>query len=40
MRENCKPFAKELAEYVFHPIRLQNMANKFNMYLDEYMEQI
>ena len=39
MRENCKAFAEELAKYVFHPIRQQNMANKFNMDLDEYMEQ-
>jgi hypothetical protein len=40
MRENCKAFAEELAKYVFHPLRQENMANKFNMDLDEYMEQI
>jgi hypothetical protein len=40
MREKCKPFAKELVEYVFHPLRQENMAQKFNMDLDEYMEQI
>ena len=40
MRENCKAFAEELAKYVFHPLRQQNMAQKFNMDLDEYMEQI
>lgn len=40
MRKNCEPFAKELVEYVFHPLRQQTMAKQFNMDLDEYMEQI
>jgi len=40
MRENCKPFAEELAAYVFHPLRIEHMANKYGYELDEYMDYI
>ena len=35
MRENCKTFAEELATYVFHPIRLQNMSNLYGYEFDK-----
>ena len=40
MRENCKPFAEELTAYVFHPLRLEHMANTYGFELDEYMDYI
>ena len=40
MRENCQPFAEELVAYVFHPLRLENMANEYGYELDEYMEYL
>ena len=40
MRENCKLFAEKLAAYVFHPLRLEHMANTYGFELDEYMDYI
>jgi hypothetical protein len=40
MRSNCKHFAEELAQYVFHPLRLERLSNKCEMYMDDYLEQI
>jgi len=40
MRENCKPFAEELAAYVFHPQRLIRITEKYNIDLYEYLECI
>lgn len=40
MRENCKPFAEELASYVFHPLRLQNMSTAYGFEMDEYMDYL
>jgi hypothetical protein len=40
MRTICKPFAKELAEVVFHPARLMRICEKYNMDLDEYFELV
>lgn len=40
MRSNCEPFAKELAEYVFHPSRLVRICNTYELDLADYMELI
>jgi len=40
MRDNCKPFAEELAAYVFHPSRLERICKLYNMELDEYFELV
>ena len=40
MRTNCKNFAKELAEYVFHPKRLNRLCAMYVMDLEDYFEQI
>lgn len=40
MRQNCEPFAKELAEYVFHPARLQRICEKNDIELEDYLELI
>ena len=40
MRKNCQPFAEELAAYVFHPLRLENMASAYGYELDEYMDYV
>ena len=40
MRSNCQPFAKELAEYVFHPLRLVRVCNTYELDLADYMELI
>jgi hypothetical protein len=38
MKKNIEPFSKELTEYVFHPMRLAKIANKFQLDFDEYIE--
>ena len=38
MRENCKTFARELAEYVFHPTRLLRLCDAYGLELEEYFE--
>jgi hypothetical protein len=38
MEENCKYFAEELIKYVFHPIRLERMAEQYQMELSDYIE--
>jgi hypothetical protein len=40
MKEICQPFAKELAERVFHPARLERICEEYNMEFDEYMDII
>lgn len=40
MRANCQPFAKELAEYVFHPSRLIRVCFTYGLDLADYMEII
>jgi hypothetical protein len=40
MRENTRTFSEELSAYVFHPLRLERMAQQFGMEMDEYLEQI
>ena len=40
MRENCKAFAEELAEYVFHPARLLRICEVYGLELDEYFELV
>jgi len=40
MRSNCQPFAKELAEYVFHPTRLVRVCGAYDLDLADYMELI
>jgi hypothetical protein len=38
MRECFQPFAKEIAEYVFHPTRLVRFANKVEIDVADYLE--
>jgi hypothetical protein len=38
MRNKCQPFAEELVAYVFHPLRLENMANAYGYEFEEYIE--
>jgi hypothetical protein len=38
MKKNIRQFSKELTEYVFHPVRLGRLADKFQMEFDEYIE--
>jgi hypothetical protein len=38
MKKNSEPFSKELTEYVFHPLRLERFADKFQLDFDEYIE--
>lgn len=40
MRKNCQNFAKELAEYVFNPLRLQKMAALYEIDMCDYLEKI
>jgi len=40
MRENCKPFAEELAAYVFHPLRLMRLCESYGLELEEYFEMV
>ena len=40
MRENCRPFAEELAAYVFHPLRLRRICEKYGLELEEYFELV
>jgi len=40
MREQCRPFACELAEAVFHPSRLVRLCEMYDMDLADYMELI
>jgi hypothetical protein len=40
MRTICQPFAKELAEYVFHPSRLMRVCSTYELDLADYMELI
>ena len=40
MRENCKAFAQELAEHVFHPLRLLRICEVYGLELDEYFELV
>lgn len=38
MKEKNSDFAKELVTFVCHPNWIEKMANKFNIYFDEYLE--
>ena len=38
MRSHCKPFAEELAQHVFHPLRAERIASAFGMDMDEYLD--
>jgi hypothetical protein len=38
MKKNIEPFSQELTEYVFHPLRLAKLADKFQIDFDEYIE--
>ena len=40
MKRANQPFAEELAAMVFHPQRVQKIAEKHNLTLDEYLERI
>ena len=40
MRENCKAFAEELAAYVFHPVRLMKICEKYELELEDYFELV
>jgi hypothetical protein len=38
MKEKSKIFFKDLVEYVFNPLRIQQMAERFNLDMEEYLE--
>ena len=38
MKQVLQPLARELCEYVFHPIRMMRLAENCGVELDEYME--
>jgi hypothetical protein len=38
MRSNCKAFSEELAQYVFHPLRIKRLADRCGLDMDEYLE--
>jgi hypothetical protein len=38
MKQVLQPLAKELCEYVFHPLRMMRLAENCGMDFDEYME--
>jgi hypothetical protein len=38
MKQVLQPLARELCEYVFHPVRMMRLAENCCMELDEYME--
>lgn len=40
MRNKCRPFARELAETVFHPSRLLRLCDTYHMDLVDYMEAL
>ena len=40
MRENCRPFAEELASYVFRPARLMKICEQHNIDLEQYFELV
>lgn len=40
MRNACEPFAEELAKYVFNPLRIQKMAESYDVDMFEYLELI
>jgi len=40
MRENCRPFAEELAAYVFHPSRLIRICDAYGLDLEDYFELV
>jgi len=40
MRKKCESFAKELAEYVFHPTRSQRIADLYGYDMVEYFDLI
>jgi hypothetical protein len=38
MKETCKVFAKELTEYVFHPLRLQRFSQDYDIEFADLLE--
>jgi len=38
MKQNCNSFAQELAEYVYHPVRLMRLCDTYGLDLEEYMD--
>lgn len=40
MRENCKEFARELAEWVFHPTRILRLCDTYGLEFYEYMDLV
>jgi hypothetical protein len=40
MKKSNFEFKEQLCQYVFHPDRTNKLANKFNIDLDDYLEQI
>ena len=40
MRNNCKAFAEELAAYVFHPVRLERLTEKYNISVFDYIDSV
>jgi hypothetical protein len=40
MKQNCKEFACQLAQKVFHPERLNRISIKYDIEFDEYLDLI
>jgi hypothetical protein len=40
MKQSMQPFAEELAAYVFHPLRMNKIAEQYNISFDELISDI
>jgi hypothetical protein len=40
MKQSMQPLAEELAAYVFHPVRMNRIAEQYNISLDELITEI
>jgi hypothetical protein len=40
MRNNCRPFAEDLAKYVCQPLRLKNLSSSYGLEIYEYFDSI
>lgn len=40
MNQQCKKFARELMEYVFHPLRIERFASTYKIKMECYLEQL
>jgi hypothetical protein len=40
MKQSMQPLAEELAAYVFHPLRMNKIAEQYNISFDELITEI